>query len=74
MKPNRTFELSKIFYIQFAMFINMQYWIPEASVFIKPAPLGLDILLVGSDVNFKVQAQLTVKEEDDTDMPEMITL
>ena len=55
------------------MFLNLQYWMPEASVFIKPAPLGLDILLVGNDVNFKVEAQLTVKEEEE-EMPELIPL
>ena len=45
--------------------MNMQYWMPEAEIFVKPAPLGLDILLIGTEINFKVEAKLTQKVEDD---------
>ena len=45
----------------------MQYWMPEAEIFVKPATMGLDILMVGADINFKVEAKLTSKIEDDND-------
>ena len=61
---------------QFATFLNLQYWMPEAQVFIKPANLGLDILLVGAEINFKVYAQYAKQEEEDNDdpLPELVPL
>ena len=38
---------------------------PESEIFIRPASLGLSILMVGVDVNFRVEAQLTDQMEDD---------
>ena len=38
---------------------------PESEIYIRPANLGLDILMVGSEVNFRVDAQLTDRIEDD---------
>ena len=49
---------------------------PEAQVFIKPAHLGLDILLVGAEINFKVYAQFAKQEEEDNEepLPELIPI
>ena len=44
---------------------------PESDIYVRPAALGLDILMVGSDVNFRVDAQLTDRiEDDETDVTE----
>ena len=38
---------------------------PTAQLFVRPEPLGLDIMLVGPDINWKVKAQITAEVEND---------
>ena len=67
-------------YFQFALYLNMQYWMPNAKLFIRPAPLGLEMLLVGNEINWKTFAQLTREEvkneapEENDSLPELIPL
>ena len=37
---------------------------PSADVFVRPADLGLDVMLIGNDINWKAQAQLTRAEQE----------
>ena len=32
---------------------------PSAEIFVRPADLGLDVMLIGNDINWKAHAQLT---------------
>ena len=37
---------------------------PSADIFIRPADLGLDVMLIGNDINWKAQAQLTRADQE----------
>ena len=47
----------------------MQYWMPEAEIFVKPIELGLDILMVGAEINFQVEAKFTDRVESGQNVP-----
>lgn len=58
---------------------------PAANLFVRPEPLGLDVMLVGPDINWKAKAQIANEENpsenepkeeprDDTEMPELVPL
>ena len=42
---------------------------PTAKLFVRPEPLGLDIMLVGPDINWKVKAQIASENETEPDEP-----
>ena len=58
---------------------------PAAKLFVRPDPLGLTVMLVGPDINWKAKAQIVSEEENDSntvpkeepkddEMPELIPI
>ena len=54
--------------------MNVYFWMPHAKIFIKPAPLGLEMVVVGREINWKTTCQFVKQEEDDEDLPELVPI
>ena len=61
----RPVQIALIFlFVQFAFYLNLNFWMPSADIFVRPADLGLDVMLIGNDINWKAQAQLTRADQE----------
>ena len=59
--------------VQFAFHLNIQYWMPAAKLYVRPRtePNGLDLLMVGPDINWTTKIELEETEEDEG-LPDLI--
>ena len=50
--------------------MNLQYWLPRADIFVRPAESGLEITLIGTEINWK--ARMVLIKEEDEGLPDLV--